>query len=276
MGYQSVKDLVLGVLIGFVSHLPGASGATIAVIFGIYERLVADIADIRGKLFRDLRFIVVIFIGFVIGMLICARGLKFLIEDYEIPLMFLFVALIVTQIPDIKRMGDDGTPLSRANVIALVAGMCIMLSFLFIGVGDGESSDPGFLLMFFAGIVYAVSKLAPGVSGSTVLLAMGLYTTFNNALADIDLHLLLPMLLGLIVGALAFAKVIEYFLTRSRKSTYYAILGLTVGSALTVLIDAARGLSGGDMVIQSVICIVIGAAAGLVLSRLARMYSASE
>ena len=280
MGAQPLKDLVIGALMGAVSFLPGASGATIAVIFRVYERLVADVADIKNKLLKDLWFIIPIGIGVAAGMILCAKGLKFLIDDFEIPMMFLFVALIVTQIPDIKRMGDDGQKLTTANIIAFIAGVAIMLVFMVVGWNSEsiDSEDPGFLIMFAVGIIYAMSMLSPGISGSTVLLALGLFAAYDTALADPTHHIkiLLYMALGLLVGALAFAKVIDYFMKNSRKSTYAAILGLTVGSALTVLINAFRGLNGTDMIIQSVICIFIGAALGLGLSKLARMFSAGS
>lgn len=277
MGSQAVKDLLVGVLIGAVSNLPGASGATIAVVFGIYERLVSDIADITGKLLHDMRFIIVIFSGFIIGMILCAKGLKMFIAEYEVPTMFFFATLIMAQIPEITRMGDDSRPLTRNNVLAFVGGIAVMSAFVVIGIvfGNADNQNPGFAVMFLAGIVYAMSKLAPGISGSTVLLALGLFTVFNTALADVNLDLLLPVFLGVVFGALVFAKVIQYFMEHSRKSTYAAILGLTVGSVIAVLIDAFSGFSGTDMIPQSVIGASIGAVAGMFLGRLARIYSES-
>lgn len=67
MVLKPLKDILVGALVGLVSMLPGASGATIAVIFGIYERLVSDLADIKHRLLKDLRFIILIFIGIVLG-----------------------------------------------------------------------------------------------------------------------------------------------------------------------------------------------------------------
>ena len=278
MGYQSVKDFFIGIVMGAVSFLPGASGATIAVIFRIYDRLVADIADIRGKLFRDLWFVIPVGLGFLAGMIACAKGLQFLLDEYEIPMMFLFVALIVTQIPDIKRAGDDGEPLTKANIIAFIVGVAIMITLMIIGFNtpDNGGNDPGFVIMVIVGVIMAMSMLAPGISGSTVLIAIGLFTVYDNALADLDLKLLLPIVIGIVIGALAFAKVIDHFMETSRKSTYAVILGLNVGSAITVLVKAIRGLSGTEMVLQSVLCIFIGAAFGLLLCKLAHIYSASS
>ena len=277
MGIQTVKDIVIGAIMGAVSFLPGASGSTIAVIFRIYDRLIADVADIRGKLFRDLGFIIPVGLGFLAGMILCAKGLKFLIDDYEIPMMFLFVALILTQIPDLKRMSEDGTPMTTNNFLAFLGGLLVMVALMVYGFKTGNENieNPGFAIMVGAGVIMAISMLAPGISGSTVLLALGLFYAYDTALGELDFKLLFPLMIGLLVGALVFAKVIDHFMKNSRKSTYMAILGLNVGSAMTVLIKACRGLSGDDMIVLSIVCIFIGAILGLGLNRLAHRFAES-
>ena len=279
MGIQAVKDLMVGVLMGVVSFLPGASGSTIAVIFRVYERLVADVADIRNKLLKDLWFIIPIGIGVLAGMFFCAKVLDELSKQYEIQLMFLFVALIVTQIPDIKRMGDDGNKLTTADIIAFIAGIAIMVVFMIIGWNapvDKENS--GFIVMMLIGVIYAMSLLSPGISGSTILLALGFYWVYTNVIGDFIHHLdlMVPIALGVLIGALVFSKVIDFCMRNYRKTTYMAILGLTVGSAVTVLINGIRGLSANssaEMIIQCILCAVLGAVLGLGLNKLAHMYA---
>ena len=282
MGIQAVKDLMVGMLMGIVSFLPGASGSTIAVIFRVYERLVADVADIRNKLLKDLRFILPIAVGVLAGMFLCAKVLDELSKEYEIQLMFLFVALIVTQIPDIKRMGDDGNRLTPADIIAFVVGVAIMVVFMVIGWNAPVDKDnSGFIVMMLIGVIYAMSLLSPGISGSTILLALGFYWVYTNVIGDFIHHmdLVLPIALGALIGALAFSKVIDYCMRNYRKTTYMAILGLTVGSAATVFINGMRSISensSGELIIQCIICAVIGALLGLGLNRLAHIYADSS
>ena len=282
MGVQAVKDLMVGMLMGIVSFLPGASGSTIAVIFRVYERLVADVADIKNKLLKDLWFVLPIGIGVLAGMFLCAKVLDELSKEYEIQLMFLFVALIVTQIPDIKRMGDDGSKLTPADIIAFVVGVAIMVVFMVIGWNAPVDKDnSGFIVMMLIGVIYAMSLLSPGISGSTILLALGFYWVYTNVIGDFIHHmdLVLPIALGALIGALAFSKVIDHCMKNYRKTTYMAILGLTVGSAATVFINGMRSISensSGDLIIQCIICAVIGALLGLGLNRLAHIYADSS
>ena len=282
MGIQAVKDLMVGMLMGIVSFLPGASGSTIAVIFRVYERLVADVADIKNKLLKDLWFVLPIGIGVLAGMFLCAKVLDELSKEYEIQLMFLFVALIVTQIPDIKRMGDDGNKLTPADIIAFIVGVAIMAIFMVIGWNAPMDKDnSGFIVMMLIGVIYAMSLLSPGISGSTILLALGFYWVYTNVIGDFIHHmdLVLPIALGALIGALVFSKVIDHCMRNYRKTTYMVILGLTVGSALTVFINGVRSISDNsstELIVQCVICAVIGALLGLGLNKLAHIYAESS
>lgn len=275
MASKPLKDLLVGALIGIVSMLPGASGAVIAVIFGIYERLILDLAEIRTRLFKDLRFIIPLGIGIVIGLFVCAFGLDALLEKWETPMMFFFAALILAQIPDVRRMGDDGKPMTKANWAALIVGLAFMALFLWIGLTREEDAlnVDGFFVWILAGIVVAVSKLVPGVSGSTILLAVGLFTPLMDVMTEFRMSALIPLAIGMVIGILVFARIVSVCLTRSRKSTYMLILGLTVGSVFTVGIEAATKVDGLGDIAGSVVGIVAGLVLGILLGRVAKRYS---
>ncbi len=276
MTAKPLKDVLVGTLVGIVSMLPGASGATIAVIFGIYERLISDLAEIRERLFKDLRFIIPVGIGIVFGLFVCAFGLKALMDQWEVPMMFFFAALILAQVPDVRSLGDDGQPMTVYNWAALVIGFAVMLVFLWISLsGNGvDRTVDGFAVWLLVGIILAVSKLAPGVSGSTILLALGLFTPFMDAMTAFDMSALIPGGIGLLIGVLVFARVVDYFIRNHRKSTYMVILGLTVGSIVTVSIEAATKLDGTTMILQSIVGIIIGLVLGVGLSRISKKYAA--
>ena len=166
-----------------MSMMPGASGGIIAVIFGMYERLIADVADIRHKLLKDLRFIVPVGLGILLGLVVCAVGIDALLQNWEVPLMFFFAALIVFQIPDLYRLCNssvDSGPTTR-NIVVCVIGFIVMLSFLFIGSTEADISliDLGatdIVILFVIELLVALSKIVPGLSGAAILLAIGVYT----------------------------------------------------------------------------------------------------
>ena len=287
MTIKAVKDFFVGTLVGIMSMMPGASGGIIAVIFGIYERLIADVANIRGKLLKDLRFIIPVGLGVVVGLLVCAVGIDALLQNWEIPLMFFFAALIVFQIPDIYKLcngRDDDRTVSGWNVIACVVGFVSMVAFLFLGSTDSgislvELDAVDIVLLFIVGVLIALSKIVPGLSGAAILLAIGLYTPLMDLVGGMDMSVLMerlaalvPIGIGLIVGVLGLSRIVDYFFRTHRRSAYWCIMGITVGSIVTVTVQALQGLES-DMILASVVCIVVGLAFGYILARISSRYA---
>ena len=271
-----VRNVIVGVITGIFMMLPGASGATITVVFGIYERLIHDVSKL-SNIISDIRFLITLGIGVVLGVLICSKGLDFLIDSYEIPLMFFFAVLILVQIPDIKRQSDDGEKPTTMNYVAFAAGFLIMIGILLIGLETGEQMEsPGPIILFFAGIIYVVSAISPGISGSTILLALGLFSAVVEGIGNLELMTLLPLALGGLVGLVLFAKIIDRCVTDHRKSTYFAILGLTAGSVVTVITQAVLGMGGDDLIVPVCICIVAGVVVGYGMHLFSRYYASQE
>ena len=284
---RSLKDFLVGTLVGIMSMMPGASGGIIAVVFGIYERLIADLADIRGRLFKDLRFIIPVGIGIVVGLLVCAVGIDALLQNWEVPMMFFFAALILYQMPDIRDMANgegDGRP-TTWNIAACIVGFLVMVAFLFIGSTDSDISLIEFdmvdiVLLFVVGVVIALSKIVPGLSGAAILLAIGLYTPLMDLVGGLDMSVILeravalvPIALGVVIGAIGLAKVVNHFMTNNRRSTYYCILGMTAGSVVTVTVQAIQGLDGMTMAAASIVGVLIGLAFGYVLRKVSVKYA---
>jgi len=271
-----VRNVIVGVITGIFMMLPGASGATITVVFGIYERLIHDVSKL-SNIISDIRFLITLGIGVVLGVLICSKGLDFLIDSYEIPLMFFFAVLILVQIPDIKRQSDDGEKPTTMNYVAFAAGFLIMIGILLIGLETGEQMEsPGPIILFFAGIIYVVSAISPGISGSTILLALGLFSAVVEGIGNLELMTLLPLALGGLVGLVLFAKIIDRCVTDHRKSTYFAILGLTAGSVVTVITQAVLGMDGDYLIVPVCICIVAGVVVGYGMHLFSRYYASQE
>ena len=260
---ESVRNALVGAIMGIFMILPGASGATIAVLFGVYERLIRDVSKLRTYLKPDFFWLLTLGIGGVIGVILCSKGLDFLIEDHRIPLMFFFAVLIFIQLPDIWKEADDGQRPTSANIIAVIAGFAIMMAILFIGMQDlGTEGDTGAVTMFFAGMIYAVCAISPGISGSTILLALGLFSSVVDAVGNLEFGSILPLALGAILAVLLFAKIMDHFFRNNRKSTYCVIFGLTLGSVVTVAVQAVQDMEPGE---DYLVPCIIAVAAGVVL-----------
>ncbi len=269
---EALRNAVVGVIMGIFMILPGASGATVSVLFGVYERLIRDVSKLTKYLREDLFFLLTLGAGGIVGIVVCSKGMDFLIDEYAIPLMFFFAALILIQLPDIWKESDDGERMTGYNIAAIVAGVAVMAIVLFIGMQDFSlEGNTGIIAMFLAGLIYAVCAISPGISGSTILLALGLYTALVEGIGNLDFGAILPLAVGAVVGVLAFAKLMDHFFRNNRKSTYCVIFGLTLGSVITVVIEAVSQMeSGQEYLIPCIIAVVAGLVLGYGMHMLTR------
>ena len=236
---KSIRNVIMGFMIGAAAILPGVSGGVIAVLCGVYERAVKDISDIWHKWRSEFWFLATIGIGIIIGMLIFAVGLDYIITNYEVPAMFLFMGLIVAQIPELCKIAKNDEPIKPSYVISFIVGFAIMIALFIIDDGGTQTTEleytlQNIFLLVFCGIIMAISKIVPGISGSALLLALGLYQITISAMAHLDLYFLIPIGIGVIIGILGFAKIMAYLLDNYHNITYYAILGLTISSLLII------------------------------------------
>ncbi|MBR4202029.1 MAG: DUF368 domain-containing protein [Candidatus Methanomethylophilaceae archaeon] len=260
---ESARNVIVGVIVGVFMILPGASGATMAVLFGVYERLIRDISKLREFLIKDFFWLLTLGIGGIIGVIACSKGLDMLIQDHKIPLMLFFAVLIFVQLPDIWKQSDDGQKLTETNILAIIAGLAIMMVVMIIGMqGLSMEGNTGAITMFLAGMIYAVCAISPGISGSTILLALGMFTAVVDSVGNLEFGSIIPLALGAIIAVLLFAKAMDHFFKNNRKSTYCVIFGLTLGSVITVAWEAIRNMEAG---VDYLVPCIIAIAAGIVL-----------
>jgi len=259
--YGSLRNVLVGFVVGMASQVPGLSGGVMAIVFGVYERLVEDLADIYRRIRPEFLFFLTLGIGIAAGMWLPAKGIELLMESHYVFSMFLFIGLIAGQIPDVTReIRCGGSPVGAGGVLCLAVGFAMTFSMMFFQLPQISGIDGGALgmiLMFVAGVVLAVSKLAPGISGSTVLLAFGLFGIYNSAIANLEFGLLVPLGLGLLLGVVVFAKVMRSLLRDHRTATYCAILGLTIGSVFAIIPDvhsAEELLVGVPATLVGIVC----------------------
>jgi len=272
---EDSNNFFVGILLGAVTWLPGISAGILAVLFGIYERLVEDVSHLRTKLREDLRFLIALGCGIVIGIAVMVFILDYLMDAYFVATMFLFVGLIIGQLPDLLKITKRGEPTKGSHIVWLSVGFAVMMLLLLLELGPGGTwgADTimgsgiivGVLLSFIAGMVFAVSKIVPGISGSTILIALGLWFWLISVMKGFELTYLLPFGIGFVAGILLFAKVMWYILERYHHQVYYFILGLTFGSVILIL--AISGVGNWTDLVWGICAAVLGIAISLAFGR---------
>ena len=272
---NGLKDLVVGIIVGIASMLPGISGATMMVVFGLYERLIRDLAKLKVYLIKDFRFIAIIIIGFAIGTVVCAKLLNQALEDYPVEALMLFLGLIGGQLPILWRtvrsdaVKEDRSLTDSRCMLVFGIGLIIMIIMVVFDIFSNtqdiviDHDATGFVIMIVVGAVVAVSAILPGLSHSTLLLVLGLMTAFTKAISDFDFVFIAALAIGLLAGVFGFASVIDNALEKHHLLTMLLIVGLTVGSLLVIgwnVIDIYNGIIDA---VAGVVCLFVGLALSL-------------
>lgn len=244
-------DLFKGILIGISNVMPGLSGATIAVVLNVYDRMLDFFSRIFTHPIKVLKETWALILGMLIGIAIALFGIIYLVEKFPVPTLMFLVGLIIGGIPKIHDQTKDTKP----KILDIFIFIIMMLLIIIIPFFKTENvvtinNNLGvFFLLFFLGAVAASAMIIPGVSGSMVLLALGYYVYimdkannlvsaiihFNYADFKTNFIIMFPFIIGIILGLVLASKLIKYLLNKYKITVYYAILGLLVASPFSVI-----------------------------------------
>ena len=243
-----------GVAMGAADVVPGVSGGTVAFITGIYDELLSSIAAVpnaiapllKGRIAEAWRtangsFLLVLFAGIITSVLSLAKLISYLLERHPIPVWSFFFGLILVSVHLVVR------EIQRRSLSRLVS-LCLGISFAYwITVAAPIQWSASSISLFFAGAIAICAMILPGISGSFILVLLGLYPVILGAVKALDLGVMLTFAAGCLVGLLSFARLLSWVLHRWRDLTLAFLTGLMLGSlnkvwpwkeALTWRIDA--------------------------------------
>lgn len=230
-----------GALIGLGAVLPGISGGVLSVIFSVYKPVMELLANPIRNFKTHVPKLFPIILGGIIGFLGIANLLSYVLEKYPNPSVCLFVGLIGGMLPSLFReAGQKGR--SKGSYISLVAAMLLVFALL-IGLQSASVTiSPSFGWFVFCGFCLALSIIAPGMSFSTLLMPLGLYTPFVDGLGHLSLSVALPGLLGAAVTMLLLPKFINRLFEKHYSVAFHTIVGVVI--AATVMTVPWEGFTG--------------------------------
>lgn len=283
---SALKTYVIGFLMGSADVVPGVSGGTIALVTGIYERLVANIRSgssalgslIKGDfagMKRNLRdvewgFLFLLLGGILTAVLSLAHFIEVQLEENPIILAAAFFGLVVGSIAMAIRMIREPS-MSHLWVGLVVAGAL----FAILGLGSGMVREsPGLFAYFFSAAIAICAMILPGISGSLILVLIGMYDSVLSAVNDRDYAAVGIFILGAIVGLAFFSQILHVALRRWHDMVLAGMIGLMAGSLRIVwpwpdgVQGAGLGAPDGD-VLMALIAAVVGFCIVLGVARLA-------
>ncbi|MGL5057132.1 MAG: DUF368 domain-containing protein [Fusobacteriaceae bacterium] len=259
-----------GIIIGVANIMPGVSGGTLAVVLGIYDKLIGAIGNFITCSFKRkveyLKFLTPIIFGALTGILIFAKILQYLYINYPVPTGIGFMLLIIPSIPLIIK----GQKFSNINTFSFFLGALLTLIFIILGVKYGVKTDNfgsvgdfsinyGIKLLL-SGVVAAGAMIIPGISGSLLLLMIGEYynilfsinatvkslieflkgnssLNFLQLLTEPSFLNLYFFVVGVLLGIIGFSKFIDFMLKKYKGITLFFIDGIVVISLLQILMN---------------------------------------
>ncbi len=232
---------VTGFAMGIAEVIPGFSGGTVALVAGIYERLIAAIRQgarvlsllVRGRVpdavvalrAIDWLFLGALLVGMLTAVFTLASALERLIDERPVELSAVFLGLVLGAAIVASRQLRAPAPWHL-----LVGAVAAVVAFFGLGVSPGTITDPSLVLVLVGGAVAISAWILPGVSGSFLLLVLGLWPAVVGAVADRDLLLLGVFAIGCGVGLAVFSTLLHWLLARAHDVVLAVLLGLMVGS----------------------------------------------
>ncbi|QNK89773.1 DUF368 domain-containing protein [Sporosarcina sp. resist] len=233
------RNLYRGFFMGISDLIPGVSGGRIAFILGIYDELLASISGFFSRNWKKhIGFLLPLGIGIGITLLLFSKVIEYLLKNQPAPTQYFFMGLVVGVLPFITKQAGVKRNFTWQHfiVILLVGGALASLAFIkpqdtAVITSLTASNAIG---LFFAGWAGSIAMLLPGISGSFILLVLGVYSTAIGALSNFNLSIIAVIGAGIIVGFIVSNKAISYLLKHFKYIMFAVIIGLIVGSLFVI------------------------------------------
>jgi len=244
--FENIKLYFKGMAMGVADAFPGISGGTMALILGIYKELIGSISVINFSLFKTLKnegfnefwrklngtFLLILFSGIISSLVVFMNIASFLIDNFPILIWSFFLGLVSASIYIILKPTDlfnfNKTQNILINWFLLLSSLYI--SYLLTSLPEINNLNENLIFIFSAGLIASCAMILPGVSGSYILVILGLYKTMSKALINLELDKIVIFGFGVILGLTSFSKLVKWGFDKFPNKILIAMTGLIIGS----------------------------------------------
>lgn len=240
---EYLKFFICGVVFGTANVIPGVSGGTMLVVFGVFDRLTEAISEIK-KIIHNFAFLVTFALGAGAGILLSAKVIGSMFETYAVQTNMFFIGLILGGIPLILKLGTAEKKVKPMCIVPFLLAMVIVVTLTVLEKLDvftmTAENVTGFdmvfsLKMIVCAAIAAVTMIIPGISGSFMMMLLGVYETIIGALTSMNFYVIIPFAIGALFGIIFGAKLISILIKKNKLMVYSAIMGMVIGSVYAIL-----------------------------------------
>ncbi|WP_295580717.1 DUF368 domain-containing protein [uncultured Oscillibacter sp.] len=262
-----LRDLLCGVFIGAGAILPGVSGGVLAVAFDIYRPLMEVLTHPRSAVPKYWTRFPPLAVGWCLGFLGFAKGIAACMDRSATVTVWLFIGLIVGTVPSLFREAGREGRSAAAWVSMAVCALAMFGGLFYVSHIADVTVEPSFWWYNFCGVLFGMSVVIPGMTSSSVMMALGLYQPMLEGLARLDLLVLSACLPGLVLTVLLLARLVTWFFRRHYAVAFHGILGIVLASTL-VIVPLSYG--GPGEIALSALCCAGGFGLAFFMARLDR------
>lgn len=242
---EYLKYFLCGLVFGTANVIPGVSGGTMLVVFGVFDRLTEAISGIKN-IFRNIGFLLTFGLGAGTGILLSAKVIGTLFEEFPIQTNMFFIGLILGGVPLIYKFGTSEKKVKPLCIVPFLIAMAVVIGLAVLDnlniINIASQTVEGFDLLFSVKILLcaalaAVTMIIPGISGSFVMMLLGVYETIIGAIDTFNFFVLIPFAIGAVIGIIFGAKLISFLIKKNKLMVYSALMGLVIGSVYAILPD---------------------------------------
>jgi len=268
-----IKSIFIGILIGIANIIPGVSGGTLALSLGVYEDIIYAVNHIIKEFKKSMKILIPLGIGAVLAILCLSKVIEHCFNVYPNNTTAVFVGLIIGALPMLFKK-VKGSKIDFRNIICFIVGLLVILGVAFLGEAQDSNVFPStnLVIILLVGIIASATMIIPGVSGSMILALMGFYMPILNTINTLvekllaldifnawnEIFILTFFGIGVIIGIIVLARIIEIMFNKFKIPTFYAIIGIIVASPVALL--GNLNFAGIDFigVLFMCVCVAIG------------------
>jgi len=237
---EDIVTIFKGAVIGATMSVPGVSGGSMAMILGIYDKLISSVSNCFKEPKKNIFYLIKASIGGMIGIVLFARLMSSLLNRYPFIMSCFFLGAVLGGVPIIfKNIRIDKTSLNIKFFFFILLGVLSVFLIGLLPTGifkiSNEMSINYILLQLSAGLIIAVALVLPGISTSHMLLMLGLYDTVLSAIKNLKFLELSPLFIGTLLGIFLTAKLLNRLFESHKDGTYLVVFGFMIGSVKTLL-----------------------------------------
>ena len=239
---MKIKLFLEGLIIGLGKIIPGVSGALFAMLFGVYEQIIGCFSN-PSRIYKEANTLLPLLSGIGMAIIFGSGLISYMLENYYSAAMSLFIGMMFYEIIPLI-LNVKSLPFKKRDFFEGVLAALLVLSMFLIDYKPvGVSYNPGFrvyISIFLCGILDSIATIIPGISGTSLLMLFGFYEIIISSIANVYLPVVIPFLLGLLLGLVMLSKVLMHLFETKRSAMHIFIISISSFSIFYLFIGVLK------------------------------------